>query len=68
MAIIRAKDARNLDSQEIDKKLSELRLEMAKERANISVGATTTSPGRIREIRRTIARLNTIKKEKPGSK
>ena len=64
MAILRSKEIRNLSEKDIDKRLTELKLEMAKERGNISIGATTTSPGKIREIRRTIARINTIKKEK----
>lgn len=63
MAILRVKEIRNLSGKDIEKRAAELKLEMAKERANISIGATTTSPGKIKEIRRTIARINTIKKE-----
>ncbi|MBL7160376.1 MAG: 50S ribosomal protein L29 [Candidatus Aenigmarchaeota archaeon] len=66
MSILRTKDMRKLGEKEIEKRLAELKLEMAKERANISIGATTASPGKIREIRKTIARINTIKKEKIG--
>jgi len=62
MAILRAKDIRKLGKNEIQKKLSELQLEIAKEKANISIGATATSPGKIREIRKTIARIHTIQK------
>jgi len=64
MAILRAKEIRKMEQKEIDKRLAELRLEMAKERANISIGATVSSPGRIREIRRTVARIQTLRKEK----
>lgn len=63
MAILRPKDIRNLKEKDIEKRLRELKLDMAKERANISIGATTISPGKIKEIRRTIARLYTIQKE-----
>jgi len=66
MAILRTKEIRKLNEKETSKRLAELKLEMAKERANISIGATTTSPGKIKEIKRTIARINTIKKEKAG--
>jgi large subunit ribosomal protein L29 len=62
MAIIKLKDLRKMDAKELDKKLNELRLEMAKEKANISIGASTISPGKMREIKRTIARIQTIKK------
>ena len=64
MAILRTKEIRNLSEKDLEKRLSELKLEMAKERANISIGAAVTSPGRIREIRKTIARISTIRKEK----
>ena len=62
MAILRMKDLRKMDEKELEKNLSELRMELSKERANIHIGASVTSPGRLKEIRRTIARIETIKK------
>jgi large subunit ribosomal protein L29 len=64
MAVLRTKDARKLGEKDIDKKLNELRLELTKERANIAIGASATSPGRIREIRRAVARILTVKNER----
>ncbi len=64
MAILKSRDARKLDGAELDKKVRELRLEVAKERANIAIGAPVSSPGKVREMKRTIARILTIKKEK----
>jgi large subunit ribosomal protein L29 len=64
MATLRAKDIRKLTERDLEKKMDELRLELAKERANISIGASVTSPGKIRDTKRTIARMLTIKKEK----
>jgi len=64
MAILRAKEIRKLDSKELTSRVHDLKLELAKERANIHIGATVTSPGRIREIRRSIARVFTIENEK----
>lgn len=66
MAIIRKKDIRKMDEKGIKKQKSELNLELAKERANIHIGANVTSPGRVREIRRTLARIKTIENEKRG--
>lgn len=63
MAILRTKDIRKLNEKELNKKLNELRLEYAKEKANVSVGGTVSSPGRLREIKRTIARIETIRNE-----
>jgi len=64
MAILRVKDIRKLNDKELDKKLNELKLELAKEKANTSIGANVVSPGKIKEIRRIIARILSIKKEK----
>ncbi len=66
MAILRAKDIRKMEEKDIEKHLKDLYLELSKERANIHIGATVTSPGRVREIRKTIARIKTIKNEKRG--
>ena len=62
MAILRSKDIKKLSEKDLDKRIFELKLEMAKEKAKISIGAQTSSPGKIREIRRTIARIETAKK------
>jgi large subunit ribosomal protein L29 len=64
MAIIRKKDIRKLEGKELDKKLNEMRLELAKQRASVKIGASVTSPGRIRELRKTVARGLTVKKER----
>jgi large subunit ribosomal protein L29 len=64
MAIMRKKDIRKLEAKELDRKLDEMRLELAKQRASVKIGATVTSPGRIRELRKTVARGLTIKKER----
>jgi len=64
MAILKNKDARKLGRSELDKKEAELRSEVARERANIAIGAPVSSPGKMREMKRTIARILTIKSEK----
>ena len=68
MAILRPSEIRKMSEKDIKKKKAELRLEIAKERANIRIGATATSPGRIKEIKRTIARINTVQREGRGGK
>ena len=64
MAILRTKEIREMNERDLDKKLNELQLELAKERANINIGASVSSPGRIKEIKKTIARIKTVKREK----
>ena len=66
MAILRPKEIRKMNDAETGKRIAELRLEFAKEKANIAIGANVTSPGRLKEIRKTIARIETIRNETGG--
>ncbi len=63
MAILRAKNIRDMRSEDRVKKLKELKLELFKEKGKIDVGGVSDNPGKIRELRRTIARILTIGKE-----
>lgn len=63
MAIVKTRDLKNMNKKDLEKKLEELELELSKERASASIG-TAKSPGKIREIRRAIARIKTIMGEK----
>ena len=67
MAILRTKDIKKLGDKELSEKMNELKLELAKEKANIAIGATVSSPGRIKEIRRGIARIETEKTSRKTS-
>jgi large subunit ribosomal protein L29 len=64
MAIIKIKQIREMKDEDLDKKLGELKLELLKEMGNVKMGRPVKNPGKIRELRKTIARLLTIKKEK----
>ena len=68
MATMKKKDIRKLDEKEAKKKLGEFRLELSKERAKIRIGASVTSPGQIRHMRRNIARILTIGRETSKSR
>jgi len=61
MAIIRSKELKELAPEELDKRVGELRLELAKNRAQIAIGGAVKNPGKLREQRRTIAKLLTEK-------
>lgn len=63
MAILRAGDIRDMSDEERAERLEDLNLELAKERGQIAVGGFPENPGRIKEIRRTIARIRTIMQE-----
>jgi len=60
---LKAKDIRALSSEERSKKLSEIKLELLKEMGNVKMGRATKNPGKIRELKRSIARIETIKRE-----
>ncbi len=63
MAILRNDEIRKMNSTEQQEELDKLKLELIRERAVASAGGAPENPGRIREIRRTIARIKTIQKE-----
>ncbi|MBN1786178.1 MAG: 50S ribosomal protein L29 [Candidatus Methanofastidiosa archaeon] len=60
MAILRSGDIKGMGLDEMESKLEELRFELARERALLATGSAPENPGRIGELKRTIARLNTI--------
>ena len=63
---MRIKDLRKLSDEDREKRLKELKLELLKERGNIEMGGNIKNPGKIKIIRRDIARILTLKKEKKG--
>lgn len=62
VAILKSKKIREMSEKETAEKLKELRLELSKEMATSEIGGSVKNPGRIREIRRTIARIKTVEK------
>ena len=63
MAALKVKQLRETKPEDLTKKLSELRLELLKEQGNVKMGRATKNPGKIKELRKAIARTLTIKKE-----
>jgi len=59
MAIIRKKEMVAMVTEELKKRLAELRLELAKAKSQIIVGGAAANAGRIKEQRKTIARILT---------
>ena len=59
MPILRKREIKQLLPEERDKKLTELRTELTKLRTSVKAGGNVENVGRIRELRRTIARLLT---------
>ena len=65
MAELKTKKIRQMGEKDIETKLQELRLELAKELAASEIG-TVKNPGRIGHIKKTIARILTVKTEIGG--
>src|SRR5437879_12772917 len=63
MPLLRTKEIRAMDAEAIAKKLSELRDELMHERGVAAMGGAPPNPGKIRALRKTIARILTIMSE-----
>lgn len=64
MPILKTKAAREMSKDELGKKLSEIKLELAKELGKIRVGGIPESPGKIRAMRKAVAKILTIQGQK----
>ncbi|MDR2623069.1 MAG: 50S ribosomal protein L29 [Methanobrevibacter sp.] len=64
MAILRSKDIWEMDIEDIQEKLAELKKELAKNVSKSSAAGVNENPGKIRELKRTIARVITIMTQK----
>lgn len=63
MPILRVREIREMPSEEREERLNDLRTELLRLKTMIKAGGTTENPARIREIRKTIARILTIEHE-----
>jgi large subunit ribosomal protein L29 len=63
LPILRKREIKQLLPEERQKKLTELRTELVKLRTSVKAGGNVENVGRIRELRRTVARLMTIQNQ-----
>ena len=66
MAILRKREMKQLLPEERKKKISELRAELTTIRTSVKSGGTVENPSRVRELRRTVARLLTAENTPPA--
>lgn len=64
MTLIKKNELKLMNANQIGQKLEDLNKELLKLNAQRAVGTTIESPGRLKLIRRTIARLITLQKSK----
>lgn len=63
MPILRLKEIRDMSADERLDKLDELRTELLRLKTMVRAGGNVENPARIKELRKTIARILTIEKE-----
>jgi len=61
---VKIQEIRKMKPENLDKKLSELRLELSKELGSVKMGRAVKNPGKIKQMRKSIAQILTVKKEK----
>ncbi len=64
MVILRSSELREMDISEIQEKLEELKAEHAKNISQSAAAGVYENPGKIKELKKTIARVLTIINEK----
>ena len=61
---MKSKELKNMTKKDLESKLNELKKELIKLNAQVATGTVPKSPGQIKQIKKTIARILTIIKEK----
>jgi large subunit ribosomal protein L29 len=61
--ILRVREIRGMSAEDRDKKISELRAELARLRTMVRAGGAVENPARIRELRKAIAKILTVENE-----
>lgn len=64
MAIFKIDEIRNMSEEEIAEELRKLESDLVRERGIVVAGGAPEKPGMIKDIRRTIARIKTIQRER----
>ena len=59
MAIIKKSELKQMNEKVMNDRMGELKKELIKINAQIAVGTTPEKPGRVKEIKKTIARMHT---------
>lgn len=65
---LKIKEIRSMPKEELKNKLEELKKELIKLNAQISTGTTPKSPGQLKQIKKTVAKILTVLKRKESEK
>ncbi|MBW2983684.1 50S ribosomal protein L29 [Candidatus Woesearchaeota archaeon] len=61
---LRVKEMKSMAVEDLKTRLEELRKDLVKQNAQIATGTTPKSPGQIKQMKKTIARILTVMKNK----
>lgn len=61
---MKVKELRLMNEFDLENRIIELKKELMKVNSQIAIGTVPKSPGKVKEIKRTIAKILTIKREK----
>ena len=64
MAILKTSELRDMGKEELQEKLTDLKKEIIEEKGQIETGGFADNPGRLNEMRKTIARIKTVLNER----
>jgi large subunit ribosomal protein L29 len=64
MAMFTSEEIRNMSEEEIEDELRNLESEILRERGIVAAGGAPEKPGRVKDIRRTVALIKTVKTER----
>jgi large subunit ribosomal protein L29 len=64
MAILRSNEIWEMEIEDIQEKLNELKAELAKNISKSAAAGVNENPGKVKELKRTIARVLTIMSQK----
>lgn len=64
MSILKMSEIRKIDKKTLEKKFQDLMLELMKLKSQKTSGAAPENPGKMKELRHTIARIKTLRREK----
>lgn len=65
---MKVKELRLMNELDLQNRAAELKKELMKINSQIAIGTVPKSPGKVREIKRTIAKILTVKRQKGGVK
>lgn len=64
MPVLRKNEVRDMSGAELKDKINDMQEELMSERAKIASGGLPDNPGKLRELKKSIARIKTMAREK----